>query len=186
MLRATIVLALVVIAGTASAETLLPPDPPRWRVRAALVTGVGGSRDQDQAVTLFPTTLDLGARLFGPLSAALAAEAVLVGEEYDACGRTRRPSAILGTAGLRVDFFNGKSAPWADPFVEAHAGVGRQGAPREQNGVCSGPPTFATGGGKLGVDVWLGRAAVTVVASYDWLPTAMPFAVSVGLSFIIH
>jgi hypothetical protein len=34
--------------------------------------------------------------------------------------------------------------------------------------------------------VWLGRVAVTVVASYDWLPTAMPFAFGLGATFVLY
>jgi hypothetical protein len=180
------IVAVVVLAGVARAENTLPPDPPRWRLRAALTSGVAGSRDADQSVTVFPTTLELGARLFGPLSVTVAAQGVLVGEEYTACGATRRPNAILGAGGLRVDFANGRSGSWASPFLEAHAGVGHQGAPRETNGVCDGDPTFFTGGVKLGVDVWLGRAAVTVAAAWDWLPTAMPIGMQIGLSYVLY
>jgi hypothetical protein len=176
----------LLLGSVARADVLLPPDPPRWRLRAALTTGVAGGRDADQTVTLFPTTLELGARLFGPLSVTFGAQGVLAGVEYDACGKTERPNAILGAAGLRVDFANGKSASWAAPFVEAHAGVGRQGAPREVRGVCDGPSTFFSGGAKLGVDVWLGRVAVTVVATWDWLPTAMPFGAQIGASFVLY
>jgi hypothetical protein len=177
---------VIALTSLARADVLLPPDPPRWRLRAALTTGVGGARDAGDSVTVFPTTLELGVRLFGPLSVTVGAQGVLVGEQYDACGKTERPNAILGAAGLRVDFANGRSASWAAPFVEAHAGVGRQGAPREVNGVCDGPSDFFTGGAKLGVDVWLGKVAVTVVATWDWLPTAMPFGAQLGASFVLY
>jgi len=179
--------AVLALSSVARAEpTSLPPDPPRWRFRMALTTGVAGSRDAEQSVTVFPTTLELGARLFGPLSVTLGAEGVLVGEQYQACGKLERPNAIVGGAGLRVDFANGKSASWAAPFLEAHAGAGRQGGAREVDGVCDGAQSFFTGGAKLGVDVWLGRVAVTVVATWDWLPTAMPFGAQLGASFILY
>jgi hypothetical protein len=178
--------AVMLLSGLARADRLLPPDPPRWRLRAALITGVAGSRDADQSVTLFPTTLELGVRLFGPLSVTLGAQGVLAGEQYVACGQPRRPNAILGAGGLRVDFGNGKSASWAAPFLEGHVGVGHQGEPREQNGVCSAAPTFFTGGAKLGVDIWLGRAAVTFAVTYDYLPTAMPIGFQLGATFILY
>jgi hypothetical protein len=177
---------LVLAAVPARGEPPLPLDPPRWRLRAALTTGVGGSSDGGQAVAVFPTQLEFGARIFQPLSVTVAGEGVLVGEEYDACGKTRRPNAILGAAGLRVDFANGKSASWLAPFLEAHVGVGRQGPGREVDGVCTGIQVFPTGGGRIGFDAWLGRAAVTVVASYDYLPTAMPIALSIGATFILY
>ncbi|HEY7953676.1 MAG TPA: hypothetical protein VII38_00225 [Polyangia bacterium] len=182
---ATTFLLLVAIAGQARADLpLAPPDPPRWRLRASLLSGAGGSTD-GHATAMFPTTLEFGARVWKPLSIDVAAQAVLAGEEYEACGRPRRPNAILGSGGLRVDFKNGRSASWVAPFVEAHLGVGRQGPGREQNGLCSGPPTFFTGGARLGLDIWLGRVAVTVAVSYDYLPTAAPVSASIGASVVL-
>lgn len=183
-LLSTALLLALLTAPVRADPRLLPPDPPRWRLRAALTSGAGGGVTGDRA-TLFPTTLVFGARLWKPLSIDLAAQAVIAGEQYQACGRPRRPNAILGAGGLRVDFANGRSASWVAPFVEAHLGVGRQGPGREENGLCTGPPTFFTGGARAGIDVWLGRVAVTVMVSYDYLPAASPISVSLGGSVVL-
>jgi hypothetical protein len=45
---------------------------------------------------------------------------------------------------------------------------------------------FATGGAKLGLDIWLGRVAVTVAATYDWLPTAQPISVALGATLALY
>ncbi len=178
---------LMLLSLRASAQGLAPPpDPPRWRLRAALTEGVGGASDAGGAVTMFATTLELGVRVWKPLSLTAAAQGILAGEEYTACGRDRRPNAVIGTGGLRVDFANGKSSSWLAPFLELHGGVGRQGVGRESNGVCAPPPVFGTGGVRLGIDVWLGKAAVTIVGTYDYLPTAAPFSVALGLSYVLY
>lgn len=189
-------LALIALCAASAAmparadETLhapsLPPLPPRWRLRASLSEGVGGGADGGHAVTLFPTTLEVGLRVWKPLSLTVAADAVLAGEEYQACGHTRRPNAVLGTAGVRVDWANEHGDSWLDPFFEVHAGVGRQGPPREQNGVCDGVQVFASAGAKLGLDVWLGRVAVTVAATWDWLPTAAPASIALGATVKLY
>jgi hypothetical protein len=134
---------------------------------------------------MFPTTLELGARLWGPLSVDVAAVLVVAGEAYSACGELRRPNAVLGTAGVRADLANGKSASWADPFVEVHGGVGAQGGGRELGGACPAPRVFGSGGGRIGVDAWLGRVAVTVALGYDYLPIGQSLAISLGLSAIL-
>jgi hypothetical protein len=162
-----------------------PANPPRWRLRAEVVSGFGGSRDSGDTIAMFPTTIELGLRLWGPVSLDAGATATLAGEGYQACGSFRRPNAITGTAGLRVDFANGKASSWLDPFLEVHGGVGGQGRGREVNGVCSPGGVFGTGGGRVGLDVWLGKTAVTVVASFDYLPIGSPISIAIGASFVL-
>jgi hypothetical protein len=161
-------------------------DPPRWRVRGGLSMGFGGGRDAGQSVAMFPTTLEVGVRLFGPLSLDVGATGVLAGEAYLACGELRRPSAAFGALGLRADLANGKSASWVAPFVEAHAGVGGQGGGRELDGACAPPRVFGTGGARVGLDAWLGRVAVTVAVGYDYLPSVQSAAVSLGATTVLY
>jgi hypothetical protein len=163
-----------------------PPknDPPRWRLRATLSTGVGVALGP-RAVS-FPTHLDLGARIWGPLSVTLSGTAVLSSRQVSTCGTTERPNAALGAVGLRADLRNGRSASWVDPFIEAHVGVGGQAAYGEPGDPCGGSRVFATGGGRIGLDAWLGRVAITAQLSYDDLPVAAPIAISLGASVILY
>lgn len=164
-----------------------PPkhDPPRWRVRGMIATGagvaIGGVR-----YASFPTTLELGARIWGPLSVALSGAAVLASREVTSCGAPARPNAGIGGIGLRANLNNGRSASWVDPFVEAHVGVGGQAGFAEAGEPCAGPRLFATGGGRIGVDAWLGRVAITAQVSYDYLPVGAPLAVSLGASVLLY
>ncbi len=163
----------------ARADSISREDPPRWRIRAGLSTGFGGASVHGDAVTVFPTHLEVGLRLFGPLSFDLRATAIQVGEVIGVCGELRRPSALLGAAGLRFDLFNRRSESWVDPFVEVHGGTGGQLG-------CSSSQTFATGGARAGIDVWLGRVAVSITASYDYLPVAAPFAGELGATVALY
>jgi hypothetical protein len=169
------------VATVARAEA--PSDPPRWRLRLSVSEGFGGGRSGDGAVTRFATTAELGARIFGPLSLDAGVIATVAGEYDSSCGQGIRPSAIAAVAGLRADAFNARSASWVDPFVEAHGGVGVQAGAREVPGQCAASSVFATGGARAGIDVWLGRAAVTVALGFDYLPIGSTIALSLGGSF---
>ncbi len=164
-----------------------PPknDPPRWRFRATLATGAGGGLSGVRT-SVFPTQLELGVRLWGPLSVTLGGTAVISSREVTRCGEPVRANAVLGSLGLRADLRNTKSASWIDPFVEAHASVGGQTGFAEPSDPCGGPRAFASGGAKVGIDAWLGRVAITAQLSYDYLPVASPLAVSIGASFILR
>lgn len=178
--------AVVTLALSASAAGGDPPaatrhEAPRWRVRASLIQGFGGSYDQGP-VAEFPTTLELGVRLAGPLSLVAGATGMLSGDYWDTCGEPRRASAFLGHAGLRVDFNNKKSDSWLDPFIDAHAGVGYQAAGRP----CGRAAVFPTGGVRGGLDVWLGKVAVTVAVGFEWTPLAPPASAYLGATFLLH
>ena len=164
-----------------------PPlkDPPRWRVRGQISTGAGiGIGGVRQAI--FPTTLELGARIWGPLSVSLSGAAILATRQVQSCGEAVRPNAGIGGIGLRANLANGKSASWVDPFIEAHVGVGGQAAFAEPGEPCGGPRVFATGGARVGLDAWLGRVAVTAQVGYDSLPTGAPLSISLGASMILY
>jgi hypothetical protein len=81
---------------------------------------------------------------------------------------------------------NTRSASWVDPFVEAHVGLGGQAAYAEPGDPCAAPRLFATGGGRIGVDAWLGRVAITAQVGYDYLPIGAPLSVSLGASVILY
>jgi hypothetical protein len=162
-------------------------DPPRWRLRATLAQGFGGSRLGDGSyVTRFPTLLELGLRVWGPLSIDGAVTGTLAGEYSTRCGRGMRPNAASGTLGVRADLGNGRSAAWLDPWVEVHAGAGGQGAAREVPGACPTTTTFATAGARAGFDAWLGRGAVTVALQFDYLPVGSALSFVLGGSFIAY
>ena len=178
-------LCLLTCASVAHAE---PPrtDPPRWRLRATLAQGFGGGRGADDAIVArFPTMLDLGARVWGPLSLAATVTGTLAGEYDTACGQPVRPSAIAGALGVRADLGNGRSAAWVSPWVEAHGGVGAQAGAREVPGGCPRAATFGTAGARAGFDAWLGKAAVTVAVAYDYLPIGSTLSFVLGGSFVL-
>ena len=164
-----------------------PPrnDPPRWRFRAMLATGAGGGLSGVRT-SVFPTQLELGARMWGPLSLTLGGTALISSREVVHCGEPVRANAVLGSLGLRADLRNSKSASWIDPFLEVHASVAGQTGFAESSEPCGGPRVLASGGAKIGIDAWLGRVAITAQLSYEYLPVAAPLAVSLGASFILR
>lgn len=180
---------VTLVLGATAARADGPPaarnDPPRWRLRATLAQGFGGGRVGDGVAARFPTTLELGARLWGPLSVDGAVTATLAGEWSQACGQPVRPSALAGALGVRADLANGRSASWLDPFVEVHGGVGAQAGAREVPGGCPAAATFATAGARAGIDVWLGRAAVTLALAFDYLPVGSAVSFALGGSFVL-
>jgi hypothetical protein len=162
-------------------------DPPRWRLRATVAQGFGGGEGADGGaiVARFPTMLELGARVWGPLSLTVAATGTLAGEYDTTCGQPLRPNAVMGALGVRADLANARSAAWVDPWVEAHAGVGAQAGAHEVPGGCARAATFATAGARAGVDVWLGRGAVTVAVGFDYLAIGSSVSFLLGGSFVV-
>jgi hypothetical protein len=161
-------------------------DPLRWRARISLSAGAGGGGDgHGHVVTMHPVRLEVGVVLYRQLSLVAAAGGILATVVDDACGAQRAPHAAVGTLGLRADLWNGKSSPWAVPFVEAWAGVGGQPRGDRESAVCERLAPFATGGARLGLDAWLGRVAVTVAVSYDHLPRLAPISFSIGATTIV-
>ena len=163
-----------------------PPsnDPPRWRMRGTVATGVGAALNASHWA-VFPTELSIGARVRGPLSVTAAALVVLATRDSTTCGTEQRPHAALGSLGLRADLFNGRSASWLEPFVEVHASLGAQAAFAQGSDPCRGPRTFGGGGARIGFDAWLGRVALTAQLSYEYLPIGAPLSVSIGASMVL-
>lgn len=162
-------------------------DTPRWKLRVTLAQGFGGSRLGDgEYVTRFPTLLELGVRVWGPLSLDGDLVGTLAGEYSTRCGRGLRPNAASGALGIRADLANGRSAAWLDPWVQVHAGLGGQAAARDVPGACPTTATFATAGARAGFDAWLGRGAVTVALQLDYLPVGSALSFVLGGSFIAY
>ncbi|MDB4968124.1 MAG: hypothetical protein JWN44_3813 [Myxococcales bacterium] len=162
-----------------------PADPPRWRLRGMLAQGFGGGRDADGTVLRFPTTLELGARIWGPISVDAGVTGTLASEYATACGQPVRPNAVASSVGLRADLANGRSASWIDPWVEVHGGVGTQAGAREVPGGCPVALTFGTAGARAGFDAWLGRGAVTVALTFDYLPIGSTVSFVLGSSLVL-
>jgi hypothetical protein len=160
-------------------------DPPRWRLRATLLQGFGGGKSFDTTVARFPTLVEGGVRVWGPLSVTGAAWGTLAGEASTDCGRQIRPSAVAGALGVRADLANARSASWVDPWVEVHGGVGAQAGAREVPGGCPTTATFGTAGARAGFDAWLGRGAVTVALAFDYLPLGANVSFVIGGSLIL-
>jgi hypothetical protein len=119
------------------------------------------------------------------LSLAATVTGTLAGEYANACGQPVRPSAVAGALGVRADLGNRRSAAWVDPWVEAHGGVGMQAGARELPGACPEAATFGTAGARAGLDVWLGRGAVTVAVAFDYLPVGTTLGFVLGGSFVL-
>jgi len=167
--------------------TVARADPPRWRVRASLVQGFGGGRAADDSMAArFPTMLELGARLWGPLSLDATVTGTLAAEYDTSCGQPIRPNAIAGALGIRADLANGRSSPWVDPWVEVHGGVGAQSGAHEVPGACPTAATFGTAGARAGLDAWLGRTAVTVAAGFDYLPVGTSVSFLLGATVVLY
>lgn len=168
-----------------SSDLAAPADRPRWRLRATLAQGFGGGRSGSDTVERFPTLLEVGARVWGPLSLDASVTVTLAGEYATACGQPVRPSALAGAAGVRADLANGRSTSWIDPWVEVHGGVGLQAGAREVPGGCPAAATFGSAGARAGFDAWLGRGAVTVALAFDYLPVGSAVSFVLGGSFAL-
>lgn len=186
VLLAIVAASALTVDGRAGAAGGRVVDPLRWRGRISLGAGAGGGGDgQGHVVTMHPVRLEIGVVLWRNLSLVAAAGGVIATTVDDACGVRRAPHAALGSIGLRADLWNGKSAPWAVPFVEAWAGVGGQPRIDVTGDACERLAPFATGGARVGLDAWLGRVAVTVAVSYDHLPRLAPIAFSIAATAIV-
>lgn len=175
----TLALVTLLVAARAAADA-----PPRWRLRASVLQGFGGSRDGNDTVARFPTSVEFGARVWGPLSLDALVTATVAEEWSQSCGQPVRPNAVAGAVGVRADLANSRASPWLDPWAEVHAGVGAQAGAREVPGGCPAAATFPTAGARAGVDLWLGRAAVTLALAFDYLPVGSAVSFALGGSFI--
>jgi hypothetical protein len=193
-------LACVLVAGAlsfgfaASAGAAARSRPPslRFSGRLQILSGVGFALPQDgdgqrHFGVYVPVDVELAVRASGPLSVALGGVGYLAPFSVPACGGTDsvpgpRPNALGAFLGLRLDFNNSRDGSWWSPFLALRGGlVGQSGVPDGQP--CA--ERFLLGlyvGPRLGIDLWLGKAAVTFALGYDHLPYAAAVTAQVGLT----
>lgn len=146
-------------------------------MRPEISQGFGASRAGGRFVAVFPTRVEVDLRLWRGLSLSVLGVGMLTGGE-GVCAH--RATAAWHALGVRWDFGNKRGGGWLVPFVEGHVGVGGQRTGSD----CHTSSIFPTGGARLGLDVWLGHAAVTVAVAADYLPVASPITFTFGASFV--
>jgi hypothetical protein len=149
----------------------------------ALPVDIEGSR---RFVAYVPVDVEIGARLGGPLSLAMGGVGYLAPFSVSTCGPTAnvdsRPNALGAFLGARLDFNNSRDGSWWSPWAALRGGI------LGQNGVANGSPCqerYLLGlylSPRVGIDLWLGKAAVTFAIGYDHLPRAAALSTQVGLT----
>lgn len=189
-----VVAALVLgVAHPASAQRAKKPRPPalRFTGRLQMLTGAAFALPKDfdgnrRFVTYVPVDLELGVRLGGPLGLVMGGVGYAAPFSVSACEPSvkieSRPNALGAFFGMRLDFNNSRDGSWWSPWAALRVGV------LGQNGVPDGSPCverFLLGlylSPRVGVDLWLGKAAVTFAVGYDHLPFAAALSAQVGLT----
>lgn len=202
--------AAAVVAMVPTKEALAKARPRaaalRFSGRLQMLSGVAFTLPEDAAgqrhfAAYVPVDLEIAARLSGPLSLALGGVGYLAPFSAAACpGAPAEPdvydvpasraNALGAFAGLRLDFNNSRDGAWWSPWVALRGGVlGQSGV---ADGSLAGPEPgslcverYLLGlylSPRLGMDLWLGRAAVTFAVGYDHLPRAAAISAQVGLT----
>ena len=178
-------------ASLRSGRTDLPrPAAPRTG-RAQILTGVGlavpSQPEGGRHLTAYvPVELELSLQVSGPLSVLLGgsgfAATFVAADCLGSAGR--RPSALAAFGGVRLDpLLGGRGL--VSPWLALRGGlVGQDGVstadPCVERVVLS--PYF---GPRVGLDLRLGRTALTAALGYDHLPRAPALTVQLGLSLRI-
>lgn len=190
-----VVAAAMILAAfqPAFAQRVRKPRAPalRFAGRLQLLSGAAFALPKDFAgnrnfVAYVPIDLELGMRLGGPLSLAMGGVGYLAPFSVSTCAEAptseARPNALGAFLGMRLDFNNSRDGSWWSPWAALRVGV------LGQNGVPDGSPCvdrFLLGlylSPRVGVDLWLGKAAVTFAVGYDHLPRAAALSAQVGLT----
>jgi hypothetical protein len=161
----------------------------RFNGRVQTLSGALLARPQDAAgqrhfAAYVPTDVELGLHASGPVSILLGAAAALAPFTLPSCGPgpAPLPHALAALLGARFDFNNSRDGSWWSPWLALRAGVvGQSGV--EGGATCS--ERFLVGllvSPRLGIDLWLGKAAVTFAIGYDNLPRAAALSALVGLT----
>jgi hypothetical protein len=168
--------------GTATA-------PLRFRGRLQILSGAAITWptlfDGSHHVAAYvPAEAELAFRVSGMLSLGLGGAGYLAPFSLTTCSDAPSPraNALTAFATLRLDFNNSRDGSWWSPWVALRTGLAGQ------DGVAGGDPCsegFAPGlylGPRLGIDLWMGQAAVSFALGYDHLPRADAIALQTGLT----
>lgn len=131
-----------------------------------------------------PAEAELALRVSGMLSLGIGGAGYLAPFSLTTCSDAPSARAHAATAfgTVRLDFNNSRDGSWWSPWMALRTGIAAQ------DGVASGDPCqeqLGLGlylGPRLGIDLWMGRAAVTFALGYDHLPRADAIALQTGLT----
>lgn len=161
----------------------------RFSGRAQVLSGVAMALPADAAGerhfrVYVPLDLEIATRVSGPLSIGLGGVGYAAPFAVSSCptGPSPRPNALAALLSLRLDFNNSRDGSWWSPWIALRAGVSGQagvldGAECSEHYVVA--PYFSP---RLGIDLWMGRAAVTFALGYDHLLRAGAISAQVGLT----
>ncbi len=177
--------------GGAAAAARRPVRKPalRFAGRLQLLSGVGFTlpRDDGNAVhfaAYVPLDVELALRVSGPLSVVLGGVAYNAPFSVSTCpsSPSARPHALAALGGVRLDFNNSRDGSWWSPWIALRGGVvGQAGV--QGGAVCEERYVLAPYlSPRVGVDLWLGKAAVTFALGYDELPRAAAISLQLGLT----
>ena len=184
--------ALLALCGRATPAESRPSsaEPPRrFTGRIQMLSGAtlalpelyDGSR---YLVSYVPAEVEVAIRVAGLLSLGLGGSGLLAPFSLTTCSPalSDRANALAAFGTLRLDFNNSRDGSWLSPWIALRGGIVGQG------GVASGDPCeerFSLGlylGPRLGLDLWMGKAAVTFAVGYDHLLRADGIALQTGLT----
>jgi hypothetical protein len=135
-------------------------------------------------VAYVPIDLELGLHASGPVSVLLGGIGYLAPFSLSNCKSSPAPrnNGLGAFVGARFDFNNSRDGSWWSPWFALRAGV------LGQSGVADGAPCqdhYQMGllvSPRLGLDLWLGKAAVSFALGFDNLPRAAALSAQVGLT----
>jgi hypothetical protein len=153
----------------------------------ALPTDLQG---QQHFASYVPVDVELGILLSGPLSLVMGGVGYLAPFSVPGCPATpnapvpgQPPNALGAFLGARLDFNNSRDGSWWSPWLALRGGVlGQTSVP---DGFLGCTERYLLGlylSPRAGIDLWLGKAAVTFALGYDLLPRAAAISALVGLT----
>lgn len=176
--------------GTATAARRPARKPAlRFAARLQLLSGAGFTLPRDDSnavhfVAYVPLDAELALRVSGPVSVVLGGVAYNAPFSVSTCptSPSARPHALAALAGVRLDFNNSRDGSWWSPWLALRGGVvGQAGV--QDGAICEERYVLAPYlSPRVGVDLWLGKAAVTFALGYDELPRAAAISLQLGLT----
>lgn len=165
------------------------PAPLRFAGRLQILSGAAVTWPQlydgsHHIAAYVPAEAELALRVSGMLSLGIGGAGYLAPFSLTTCSDAPAARAHAATAfgTVRLDFNNSRDGSWWSPWMALRTGIAAQ------DGVASGDPCqeqLGLGlylGPRLGIDLWMGRAAVTFAFGYDHLPRADAVALQTGLT----